>query len=423
MSLSLTSLNAPTPAAPADAVLRVNASAESDAHASAGPAFADCLDAQDPAPADAEAAPADDDAQATPVLTDAAALLMPWLAPLVQAATPAPAPAQPLAAPTAAPAAALPLGAVSAALPTQAAAQAAAPAFAPEAATDLAPPVTTWSAAVDVAPPLSAAVRPASTAESAAGALAALLARQAATAESPRPAAGEARGTGTAPSGALLRGGSVGLPAASDTPLGALLAARPLTADAGLADDKPAAPDSALLAPLQRFGASLDAGSTAAALPDAGDARLSLPGDGRAWQQPLLQALGDRLQVQIASRSEQARLHLEPPQLGRIEIEIRQQGGALQVQLSATNDEVRQQLRQISEPLRHDLVQRHSGEVSVQVGQAAAGGDARGREAFAQGGQAQGGSAREEQRQPGRAWEDEEGAASFHEALGGQGLS
>jgi len=421
MSLSLTSLNAPTPAAPADAVLRVNSSAESDAPASAGPAFADCLDAQDPAPADADAAPAGDDAQATPVLTDAAALLMPWLAPLVQAATPAP--AQPLAAaaPSAAPTAevaALSLGSLAAGPAEPVAAAPASPV--PTTPPDLAPPVTTWSAAVDVTPQLGAAARPASTAESAAGAL---LARQAAMAESPRPAAGEARGTGTAPSGGLLRGSSAGAPAGGDSPLGALLTARPLAADAGLADEKPAAPDTALLAPLQRFGASLEAASTAAALPDAGDARLSLPGDGRAWQQPLLQALGDRLQVQIASRSEQARLHLEPPQLGRIEIEIRQQGGALQVQLSATNDEVRQQLRQISEPLRHDLVQRHSGEVSVQVGQAAAGGDARGREAFAQGGQPQGGSAREEQRQPGRAWEDEEVTASFHEALGGQGLS
>ena len=70
-------------------------------------------------------------------------------------------------------------------------------------------------------------------------------------------------------------------------------------------------------------------------------------------------------------------------------IDIRQQGGALQVQLSATHDEVRQQLRQIAEPLRHDLVQRHTGDVSVQVASGApASGDGRGRDG-ATGGQLQ----------------------------------
>lgn len=155
------------------------------------------------------------------------------------------------------------------------------------------------------------------------------------------------------------------------------------------------------------------------------DASLTLNKEGgSAWQQPLLQALGDRLQVQIATRSEQTRLQLEPPQLGRIEIEIRQQGGALQVQLSATHDEVRQQLRQISEPLRHDLVQRHSGEVSVQVAAGASTtADSRGRDGGQPQGQSQGSGSRDgQQRQPGRAWDMEnDGVTAFHEAYAGQG--
>ncbi|MDH0868343.1 flagellar hook-length control protein FliK [Mitsuaria sp. GD03876] len=163
---------------------------------------------------------------------------------------------------------------------------------------------------------------------------------------------------------------------------------------------------------LQRWSADLMSAmattpAPGAAANDAGGATLSLPAARDAWSQPLMQALGDRLQLQIAQRADSARLHLEPPQLGRIEIDIRQQGGALQVQLSASHDEVRQQLRQIAEPLRHELVQRHAGEVSVQVASGAqAAGDGRGRDGAA-GGQPQSQGQPREQRQPGRALDDD----------------
>jgi flagellar hook-length control protein FliK len=142
-----------------------------------------------------------------------------------------------------------------------------------------------------------------------------------------------------------------------------------------------------------------------------------------SWQQPLLQALGDRLQVQIAARSDQAVLHLAPPQLGRVEIAIRQQGGAVQVQMSATHEEVTNQLRQISEPLRHELVQRHAGEVSVQVSAGgSAGAEGRGREGGQGGAGAQSqAEAREQQsraRHPARARDDQdETAGSFAQRL------
>jgi len=96
---------------------------------------------------------------------------------------------------------------------------------------------------------------------------------------------------------------------------------------------------------------------------------LSLKGEPRQWQQPLMQALGDRLQVQSAGRSEQAVIRLDPPLLGQVEIAIRQQAGELQVRLSASHGEVARQLHQISDGLRQDLVQRHSGEVTVLVTQ------------------------------------------------------
>ncbi|MEZ0207331.1 flagellar hook-length control protein FliK, partial [Ideonella sp.] len=90
--------------------------------------------------------------------------------------------------------------------------------------------------------------------------------------------------------------------------------------------------------------------------------------------QPLREALGPRLAWQADQRSEQAQLRLSPPQLGHIDIQIRHEGGSLQVQLSASHAEVARQLAQVSDGLRQDLSQRHAGEVRVQVSQGAANG-------------------------------------------------
>ncbi len=199
------------------------------------------------------------------------------------------------------------------------------------------------------------------------------------------------------------------------------------------AADASTSTDTSAWAGLQRWSAAMMDASSAALSPASASARsvsdhtLTLPDQRQDWRSSLMQALGDRLQLQAVQRSEQARLHLMPPQLGRIEIDIRQQGGALQVQLSATHDEVRQQLRQIAEPLRQDLVQRHTGDVSVQVASGAqAAGDGRGRDGAAGGQAGQGqtgqGQPRDAQRQPGRALTDDaRGAAgAFGDALAGQ---
>lgn len=82
---------------------------------------------------------------------------------------------------------------------------------------------------------------------------------------------------------------------------------------------------------------------------------------------PLVEALGDRLRVEIGKRSEQAVIRLDPPMMGSIEVLIRHQGGVLQVQLSATHSEVLRQLQNISESLRQDLAQRQYTDVSVQI--------------------------------------------------------
>ena len=125
---------------------------------------------------------------------------------------------------------------------------------------------------------------------------------------------------------------------------------------------------------------------------------IKLNGPAQQWQEPLREALGERLQTQIGRNSEHATIRLDPPMLGRIEISIRHTAGALQVNVTASNSEVLRQLQGIGENMRSDLAQRQYTDVSVNISatprspaaQAFAEGDARG------------------QRQPGRQNDDAE---------------
>jgi flagellar hook-length control protein FliK len=103
----------------------------------------------------------------------------------------------------------------------------------------------------------------------------------------------------------------------------------------------------------------------AAAAPAADTIRLA--GQAPQWQQALKEALGSRLSVQLERNMEHAVIRIDPPMLGRIEISVRHAAGALQVNLSASNGEVLQQLRSIGESMRNDLAQRQYTEVSVNI--------------------------------------------------------
>jgi flagellar hook-length control protein FliK len=94
---------------------------------------------------------------------------------------------------------------------------------------------------------------------------------------------------------------------------------------------------------------------------------LKLSGTPPDWQQPLREALGERLQLQLGRNADQAVIRLDPPMLGRIEISIRHAGGALEVNISATHGEVLRQLNTISDSMRNDLAQRQFTEVAVSV--------------------------------------------------------
>jgi flagellar hook-length control protein FliK len=237
---------------------------------------------------------------------------------------------------------------------------------------------------------------------------------------------GTARDAASLPPGDLARlsaaiGAETGMAAAPKAESASPAPAEKLSLPAAAAREVVAAPSASAVPDFTPFLAALAPDAAPAGVEAQPPLQLSA-GTPDSWQQPLLQALGDRLQVQIAARSDQAVLHLAPPQLGRVEIAIRQQGGALQVQMSATHEEVTNQLRQISEPLRHELVQRHAGEVSVQVSAgSAAGAEGRGREGGQGGQSAQSQAEAREQaraRQPARARDDQdETAGSFAQRL------
>ncbi len=118
------------------------------------------------------------------------------------------------------------------------------------------------------------------------------------------------------------------------------------------------------------------------------------------WRGALQEALGDRLQLQLNRGSERALIRLDPPSLGRIEIAIRHEGGALQVHLNASNGDVLRQLAHIGDGLRQELSHRQYSDVQVVVGES--GRDTDGR-----------------QRQPQRQARDEEPGRALAEADAG----
>lgn len=216
-------------------------------------------------------------------------------------------------------------------------------------------------------------------------------------------AAGQPAGDGAVRAGGLPAGGDTGAgpalvlavaagqgaprPLPTSAPTAAAEAPQPATA--AVAAALPMAEGPAVAAALPRAIAGeagrpaaerVDGALSAAMLPvgsaDAGaarspDAPLRLPnGDAGQWRQPLMQALGERLQFASERGIDSAVIRLEPPRMGSIEIAIRHQDGALQVNLSATHNEVLRQLQDISDGLRHNLGQRHAGDVTVQVADA-----------------------------------------------------
>jgi flagellar hook-length control protein FliK len=104
-------------------------------------------------------------------------------------------------------------------------------------------------------------------------------------------------------------------------------------------------------------------------------------------RQALVDALGERLSVQLNRGSSQATVRLDPPMMGTIEIVIRHDAAGVQVHLSASHGDVLRQLHSIGNALSQDLVQRNHGEVTVHVSESSR--DGEGRQRNHQGGSAE----------------------------------
>ncbi|MBW3163009.1 flagellar hook-length control protein FliK [Ferrimonas balearica] len=113
--------------------------------------------------------------------------------------------------------------------------------------------------------------------------------------------------------------------------------------------------------------AQTQSSSAARALPQWGP--VTLPAEPQHWAREMLTPLRDQLRFQFEQQIKSAELRLDPPDLGRIELNVRLEGERLIVQLNAANPTVREALQSGAERLRDELGQSHGGQVDVDVGQ------------------------------------------------------
>lgn len=85
--------------------------------------------------------------------------------------------------------------------------------------------------------------------------------------------------------------------------------------------------------------------------------------------QEMLTPLREQLRFQIDQQIKQAELRLDPPSLGKVELNIRLDGDRLHIQMHAANPSVRDSLLMGLERLREELAMDHGGQISLDIGQ------------------------------------------------------
>ena len=86
------------------------------------------------------------------------------------------------------------------------------------------------------------------------------------------------------------------------------------------------------------------------------------------WGEQMLQVLQDRVTLQATQNLQEARIRLDPPDLGKLDLVVRVDGERLNVQINANHAAVRDALVQVSERLRAELQQQQFVHVDVNVG-------------------------------------------------------
>lgn len=87
------------------------------------------------------------------------------------------------------------------------------------------------------------------------------------------------------------------------------------------------------------------------------------------WARELMAALAERVEMQISQQIKEARIRLDPPELGRLQLTVRLDGDRLSVHLNASHAQTREALQHQQERLRADLAGEYGHGVEVTVGQ------------------------------------------------------
>ena len=86
------------------------------------------------------------------------------------------------------------------------------------------------------------------------------------------------------------------------------------------------------------------------------------------WGHQMLQVLHDRVSFQAQQNLQEAKIRLDPPELGKLDVIVRVEGDRLNVQLNASSMATREALNQVSERLRAELQDQNFVHVDVNVG-------------------------------------------------------
>ncbi|MFZ3504321.1 flagellar hook-length control protein FliK [Vibrio harveyi] len=86
------------------------------------------------------------------------------------------------------------------------------------------------------------------------------------------------------------------------------------------------------------------------------------------WGEQMMQVLQDRVTLQAQQNLQEAKIRLDPPELGKLDLLVRVEGDRLSVQINANSAVTREALMQVSERLRTELQEQNFVHVDVNVG-------------------------------------------------------
>ncbi len=107
--------------------------------------------------------------------------------------------------------------------------------------------------------------------------------------------------------------------------------------------------------------------SAATLAPAALQNQLVVDSSHSGWGQQLVNSLGERVHLQASQQLQQATIRLDPPELGRLEVTVRQEHDRLSVQISTSNSALRDALQETREQLRQILIPEYGAGVEVEI--------------------------------------------------------